>query len=240
MIKISICEDEEIFITILESIIDSKLKSFNIDYTIDCYETGESLLKEIVYYNEKYDIYFFDIQLHKMDGIELATKIRSIDNSGVFIFITSLNERVYEVFELNTFDFIRKDYFEKEIEQVLDRLIANFDTILQKYTFNTQYEKINLKLRDILYFEIINRHVIIHTNTVTYTTNYRTIKELPLSLEDKYFFEIYRGIVVNLNYINIINGNVAILKSGVELPVSRRRLSNLRRVFLEFSKSKRG
>ncbi|SJZ40377.1 LytR/AlgR family response regulator transcription factor [Garciella nitratireducens] len=120
MYIIAICEDDPIFLNALKPIIESRLRKLNTEYILDCFEDGESLVSEVVNSDVRYDAIFFDIALSGMSGIEVAKKIREVDESSLFIFITSLNNKVYQVFQFDTFHFIRKSYFEKEIKPVLD------------------------------------------------------------------------------------------------------------------------
>jgi two-component SAPR family response regulator len=72
---------------------------------------------------KKYDIIFFDIELSGLNGIEIARKIREFDENTIFIFISYLNEKVYEALDLTIFHLIRKSHFHKEVDSILDSLI---------------------------------------------------------------------------------------------------------------------
>ena len=125
MYNIAICEDDPIFLNALKSIIESHLKKLNTEYILDCFEDGESLVSEVVNSDVKYDAIFFDIDLPGMSG----------------------SDKVYQVFQFNTFHFIRKSYFEKEIEPVLDLLIQRLDRDYESYEFRTENGGIKLRLK---------------------------------------------------------------------------------------------
>ena len=147
MYNIAICEDDPIFLSAFKPMVESHLNKLNTEYILDCFENGESLVSEVVDSDVKYDAIFFDIALPGMSGIKAAKEIRKIDESALFIFITSLSDKVYQVFQVNTFHFIRKSYFEKEIEPVLDLLIQRLDRDYESYEFRTENGGIKLRLK---------------------------------------------------------------------------------------------
>lgn len=239
MFKIAICEDNKDFSLELKTIIHKTFFQYNLDCLIDCYYTGEDILKEITINNKIYDVIFFDIELPNLNGIEAAKKIRKLDNNILFIFITHLNEKVYEVLNLNIFNFIRKNHFQEEIDPILKSLIKTLDCLVKKYTFPIDGENTYFKLYDILYLEVLNRQLIVHTEENSYVSSYRSLKNIPFKLEKNYFFEIYRGIVINLNHVKNFNSREVLLLDGTSLPIARRRFINFKNKFYKHIASRR-
>lgn len=238
MLKIAICEDEEIFAEKLKSIINSRLIKVDLDYIIHIFISGEELLDKINTNQERYDVIFFDIQLPGIDGTETARKVREIDDVALFIFITSMNHEIYKILNLRLFNFVRKSHFVLEIISVLDNLLDNFSELVKYYTFPTEDGSVSLKLYEILYFEVLNRYVIIHTTNKSYTTKHRTLSDIPINLEDNNFFEIYRGIMVNLNQIKNINENTITLVNGQDLFIARRKIKPFNDMYFKFLSSR--
>lgn len=237
--KIGICEDNKKFSSELRLIIEKKFIQHNINCEIDCFYSGEEVLDNIFNLKKTYDIIFFDIELQKLNGIETARKVREANENTIFIFITYLNEKVYEALDLTIFHFIRKSHFHKEVNSVLDSLIKKLEYLTEKYSFPIDDNNIYLKLYDIIYFEVNNRTVIIHTIDNTYTSNYRSLKDIPYNLTEKYFFEIYRGIMINLNHVEDFRNNKVILFNGDTLYIARRRINNFKEEFYRYISSRR-
>ena len=235
MFIIGICEDNKEFLIELKAKIKEKFFQYNLDCEIYCFYSGEEILNS----NIEFDIIFFDIELPGINGIETARKIRELDNSIIFIFITYLNEKVYEVLDLQIFNFIRKSHFHKEIDQILDSLIKRLEYLAEKYPFPIDNIEVYLKLYDIIYLEVLNRHVVVHTRTTNYISNYRSLTEIPHNLKEKQFFEIYRGIMVNLNHVENFIDNKINLSNGDTLYISRRRLASFKETFFRYISSKR-
>lgn len=95
-----------------------------------------------------------------------------------------MNDEIYKILDLKIFNFIRKSHFKVEIGPILDSLVNNFNELIKYYTFPIDEDSISLKLYEILYFEVLNRSVIIHVKNERYTTKYRTLKDIPIDLKE--------------------------------------------------------
>ncbi len=237
MFKIAICEDNKDFSSELKSIIESKFLQNDIKCEINSFYAGEELIQDVL--KGKYDIIFFDIELPGLSGIDTAKKIRELDRDTIFIFITYLNEKVYEALDLSIFHFIRKSHFDKEVDIILDALIKKLEYLTEKYPFTVDDNIIYFKLNDILYFEVLNRELLIHTKDNTYTSNLRSLKDIPFNLKDKRFSEIYRGVVVNLNHVKDFIENKVFLSNDNTLFISRRKIKDFKEKFYKYISSKR-
>lgn len=234
MLNIAICEDNLSFANSLKDIISNKLFPLIIEYNILYFNSGEKLLE---YYNtssEKFDVIFFDIDLPCISGTETAKRIRSFDKNVLFIFVTCLDNEIYKILDLGVFNFIRKQYFKTEIDTVLKQLINNINNHISKYSFPCRDETLYLMLYEIIYLEAYNRKIIVHTSNKTFTSNYRTTKELPFNIQNNNFFELYRGIIVNLNHISKFNKDNVIMSNGDKLYISCRNLSKFKKTFFSF------
>ena len=84
-------------------------------YDIKLCKDGESGLK--MFGKEKFDICILDVMMPKMDGFDLARKIREQDKDVPFIFLTakSLKEDKLKGFEIGAEDYISKPFDEEEL-----------------------------------------------------------------------------------------------------------------------------
>lgn len=240
MFKIGICEDNKDFSLELKSIIEKKLFKYNIDSEINCFYSGEDLLNDVLNSKNKYHVIFFDIELPGENGIDIGRKIRKFNDDTIFIFISNLNHKVYEALDLRIFHFIRKNHFYEEVDLILDPLIEKLDHLTEKYLFPIGDRNIYFKLHHITYIEVLDRSVIVHTIDKAYTSNYRSLKDIPYDLKKKHFFEIYRGMLVNLNHVKDFKDNEVILSNKECLYIARRRLNDFKKAFYKYLASKRG
>lgn len=59
-----------------------------------------------------------------------------------------------------------------------------------------------------------------------------TIKELENILDEKGFLRVHKGFLVNISYIYRIDDDNVILKNGVKIPVSKRKVGEVRKEYL--------
>jgi DNA-binding LytR/AlgR family response regulator len=231
VLNVAICEDDNIFMDRVRTIVDSYFKGNKYKVDIDEYSDGEEIVRGVIHDETKYDIIFFDIDMPRLNGIEAARLVREVDKDFILIFLTSLDEEVYKVFELDTFRFIRKSNFDEEIYPVLESVLKRVSENSTRYEFKTKDGTVKLPITEILYFNMVNRRINIKTLTSTYITTKTVFKEIEESLSNKGFISIYRGMMVNINLIKRINKDTIELDNGEILQVSRYKLPELRKAF---------
>lgn len=100
--KILIVEDE---ISMLKALKKGLIKQ---GYAIDCAEDGEQALE--LYYSNVYDLVVLDLNLPKIDGIDVLNEIRS-ENKEISVLILSARSEVED--KINGLDFGANDYLAK-------------------------------------------------------------------------------------------------------------------------------
>ena len=75
MFRIAICDDNGTVCSAIENIIDDFFKTETMHYEIDSFQSGEELLKELDDH-EKYDLIYLDIELARLNGVEVGRYIR--------------------------------------------------------------------------------------------------------------------------------------------------------------------
>jgi len=103
--RIAICDDEKEIRNSIERYVCLIYK----DVDIILFDNGKSVLD----YPEQIDILFLDIQMKEMDGMETARELRKAGNNVIIIFVTAVEEYVFQAFDVGAFH-----YLLKPIEQV--------------------------------------------------------------------------------------------------------------------------
>src|SRR5690606_42045572 len=119
MINIVICDDDKNFLSYIENRIIKILEARQENIKIHKFGSGMELLKAYDKGAKPFDIILLDINMPKIDGLELAELIRKEDEGTILIFLTSMEEEVYKTFKYNTFRFIRKTHIDQELEEAL-------------------------------------------------------------------------------------------------------------------------
>lgn len=214
---IAICDDEKPVCALLKNIVSELYPAAQ----IYCCQNGQALLQTA---SEKKtpDILLLDIQLPDTDGMELAKKLRSIGWESVIVFITAYADYVFDAFDVGAFHYLVKPISNKKFKEVFNNAIkqykrnkkANEDKIA-----DAQNEKVimiksgrihtTIKASDIIYAEVFNRKVVIHTVTeiIEY---YGKLRDLENEL-GREFYRPHRAYLVNFKYITKYDSNVIYL-----------------------------
>lgn len=234
--RIAICDDE---ISQIKNISDY-LTRFSIktdtEFQIERFTSGNELLKK--YYNEKspFDILFLDMEMPGRNGIETAEEIRRIPDRNVLIaFITSYPEYMQDSFDVQASQYFTKpvsyELFEQKLEKMLDYingLETNITVLSQKSGETILY------LDDIICIEANkNSNLIITTQNEEIVIKGK-INNYEKELANKYFISIHRSCLANMKYIRKFNADSLEFSTGKIVPVSRRKLSEIKEAFSKY------
>lgn len=230
MIKIILCEDQVEHQKILEKFLEDIFYENDIDYKLNIYSTGEELINN---YNQDVDIFILDIQMDNINGMDLARKIREIDNNkSEIIFTTSLIEYIQEGYEVRAYRYLLKpiqyDEFKKHILSCVRDVINKKDKYILCENKNETY-KINIE--DITYIEVQRKDLTIHTEKKLYQIK-MPMEKIEKELEGHNFYRCHKSFLVNINYVEYIKQYVAILDNKEEVLISRHRFKDFKHKFL--------
>ena len=98
-IRIAVCEDEPVICSQIQELLEQTAEDLNAVCRIDSFYTGETLCEEIEH--EGYDLIFLDIELPKMNGIDVARYIRETlgDEIMQIAYVSAKQEYAMELFE---------------------------------------------------------------------------------------------------------------------------------------------
>lgn len=230
MIKIGICEDEKEIQDLIETYLQSILKSVNIDYEIKKYNLGEELLESNL---KEIDILLLDIQMGQINGMDTARKIREVDNKMEIIFITSLIDYVQEGYEVRAYRYLLKPIEEEELKKHVLTCIKEIENKNSYILIKNKSNKYKICLEEIKYIEVQKKNMIIHTINKDFDVIY-SLEKIEKDLKLDKFVRCHKSFLVNLSYVENIKLNTAILESGEEVPVSRYRYKEVKERFLKF------
>lgn len=222
MIRIAICDDEQLCIDNIIELLDKYFPK-EYDYVVNTYLSGEELLGDI---QRNYaDIVFMDIELssseHGLTGLDVVAKIKELDYHPIVFFVTNHKNYVQDIFRLQSFQFLDKpikdDDFKKDIKRAVNQYAVDHKTIEVK-----SIGCINqVTISSIKYIEVNQKEVLIHTkNDVIRHFGYMK------SYEDKLigypFAKTHKSFFVNLKYITKITYNNVFLEGVDEgIPLAR-------------------
>ena len=201
--KIAICEDNSKFENYLKKTIENRIIITDIPAKVIISSDNTD---DII--NIEADTYFLDIDLgnKKLDGINLAKKIREKNHFANIIFISSLTNRDREIFKLkiSALGYIDKnntDTLTQEINEHLDEAFLRFlsttknKNITSLFTYTKEKTPHFINISDIYFFESIGDHII----RVYYKNGIDEFYSSLNNIKDNYstFLQSHRSFLVN-------------------------------------------
>lgn len=170
MLKIAICEDNEIFVEIIKNNLKTML---NVPYKLDSFLSGREFLKALSENVCQYNLVFLDIELEdkSISGIDLGQMINSRNPQTQLIFISQYLEYASDVYSTKHTYFINKNRLNDYLADALHAALKNLDTGRKQYlTFKVRQTQLRIPADNILYLERNLRETFIYTGNKTYTT----------------------------------------------------------------------
>lgn len=191
------------------------------------------------------DVVFLDIQMPEVTGFDVLYQIK--ERSFQVVFQTAFDEFAIKAFEVNACDYLLKPYTEEKMQAALKKALKAHDqqSKLNKLEDHLKKSENYLKtlvtkkgnqtkiidIEDVDYFKSEDHY------TFAMTKNNEFIIDLSLnSLEEKInpkiFIRSHRNCIVKISLIDSIGStenSTILLKSGIELPVSRENRKKLLR-----------
>lgn len=232
MLKIAICDDELLVANQISRNISKEFSKLNIKTDIQVYSDGIKLLSD--FNKNPFDILFLDIFMPRPSGFDIAREIRIENNECYIIFITSKDDLVYDSFDYQPFQFIRKEeayepdisknnHVIKSIQNTVLRLVqdicGNQRLILQDDNQKQTY----IFPKEIEYIESDKHYLRYHLRDGNIMTERANISDRCAELSNLGFTRIQKKYAVNLSYVKQFDNEYGqvIMISGKKLPLSR-------------------
>lgn len=218
MINIAVCDDEKHFTELLSDKIYKFFSAAKIETTVKKFLCAEALLND----DTVFDAVFLDIKMEPLGGYDAARAMRGRGFTGVMIFVTAFREEVFGAFEFNAFDYLVKPLDDAGFGKAMNRLCGSLQNGKRQLLIRRKNDLSVVRFSDILYCEVIDRKVYIHTASGSTVDFYGRIGELSESL-DGTFFKCHRSYIVNLAHCGSFDSRMLTLSNGERIPVSRLR-----------------
>ena len=227
------------------------LKNHNgIDVAAEC-KNGEEAVREINKYSP--DLIFLDIQMPKMNGFDVITKLEKIP---AIIFVTAYDEYAIKAFEINALDYLLKPFDKERFEAALNRarnslinensqlnqklenllngLVHNNKEYIDRFVIKTGGRIYFVNSNDVDWFEADGNYVKLHIGSKTELIR-ETIKTLEEKLDPGKFIRVHRSSIIKIDSIkelvNWFGSEYKIkLKNGDEVVTGKKYKENINKL----------
>lgn len=243
MMKCLIIDDEPL----ARSIVAEYLQQFpEVEVAQECGDGFEGI-KAIQQHQP--DLIFLDIQMPKINGFEM---LELVEQPPGVIFTTAFDEYALKAFEANAVDYLLKPFsqerFNAAVHKWLEKHNANATSpteSLGEVAAKQPEESLRIvvkaandiriiPVKDVQYLEAYDDYVKVHTAEGLFLKK-KTMSYYERALDPAQFVRVHRSFIIPLAQLTRIeplekDTHVALLKSGVRVPLSRSGYSRLRSV----------
>ena len=232
-IKALIVEDNAFMATVLNDLLTQHATDIAV---LNIANTGKKALRLIA--SEKPDVVFLDIELPDMTGFELLQQLGDINFQTIFT--TSHSHYAIKAFRFNALDYLIKPIQETELDEAVKQLLKSAGNTIevkhalsnlqsqsvedQKLVLPTQNGTLRLPLKQITHIEGERNYSYIYLSNGSRELSSKNLAYFEDILIDKNFFRSHRSYLVNRYHINTLKNDQFVLKNGIEIPISRRKI----------------
>lgn len=220
MWKIAICDDDQKMLDHLRDLLIQEPYELKVDEFL----SGSELEAKA----NMYDLIFLDIDMPGKNGIAVGQQIRSLNKQCSIVYVTNFGDYRSLAFGVHAFDYVEKPIDKQRLHRLMDEFISYQKTQAEvvPYVFETRQGILRIQETDILYFEFLDRNVIMHTKHQTVSIN-GSLHALGERLS-KLFVMPHKSFYVNLAHVRLIKGYSIFLTNGEELPLSQKKSREFR------------
>lgn len=196
------------------------------------------------------DLVFLDIQMPKINGFEM---LELVEQAPGVIFTTAFDEYALKAFEANAVDYLLKPFSQERFDAAVEkwqekqRVKAAENKVEELAEVPAKQPEEHLRIvvkaandiriipvKDVLYLEAYDDYVKVYTAEGLFLKK-KTMGYYERVLDPKQFVRVHRSYIIPLSQLTRIeplekDSHVALLKSGVRVPLSRTGYSRLRAV----------
>lgn len=227
MIHVALCDDDPHFLKQLRQATAQWFTERQIIFSAIEFSSAKHLLDSVK--ETSYDVFFLDIEMPEVDGMQLAKLIRETLPDSIIIFLTSHDEFAPDGYRVQALRYLSKQTWKKFLSEALDAATAQVEKQGTGSLTVSHYGSIQcIPHRDILYIRHISRYCEIAIKAGETIQDDRGIKKLFEIIGDGRFIFIDRGAFINLDYLQKIENGQAVMTNGHSLPISRRLLPQVK------------
>lgn len=225
--QIAICDDEPQILKQLVQLVSGCMQTA----TVTGLGSAEALLEQLE--QASFDILLLDIDMPGMSGLEVAGRLAGLKDKPLLIFVTSHDELVYDSLQFHPFGFVRKEFWETELPQVLKDCESELGSKRVRYHFHTAEGEVSLPLEELLFLEAEANYIQVHTVDKVYRFR-ETMAAVQEALAQYGFVRVHRGFLVNQAVVELLGADEVKLTDGSSIPIGRSYAETAKREIMRY------
>lgn len=239
MFKIAICDDEKEMLERTERLLQKyQSRRDYIEMQIKPFRSS-FLLEEKITEGTRYDLYILDMVMPERTGIDLGKLIREYDSDAVIIYLTSSPDFALDAYQVLAQRYLLKPVQEEELYAALDYAVMQSAMSEKFFVMKTPQGTVRMNLKEIIYVESASRTMRVNLADGSEVTSICLRKSFEDGigelLDSGEFVQIHKSYLVRLDKIKRMQQGSLLLEGDVELPISKNRQTEVKRIYMKFT-----
>lgn len=232
--RIAVCDDDEQDISHIEKLIAE-------------YQISREVLIECCYFtnstdflcnvkNGENDLVLLDVLMPGFNGIQAAKELRELDKNVRLVFVSASPEFAVESYHVGAYYYLLKPINAESFFPLLDKIMEELSAQAEQgLVLKSRDGVVWVAFARLMYVEVINKTLFFHLAggaVCELTAALAGYEEKLLSRPE--FLKAHRSYLINLGYVQAVDINYAIMKNGQNIPISRKRRSQVRDAYMHF------
>ena len=238
-LRIAFCDDDALFRTGLRRAAEAAFRAQGLG--CDSFEAGSAAELSAVLGHRVFDLIFLDIEMPGTDGIRFGEELRARGCRADIVYVSNMEDKVYEIFRVHPWSFLRKSRFSQELPALLEEYARAWRARTDRLLLTGERgETIAADPIELVYVEAVGKtqKLVFSAPAAPAVLVRDTMRDLEEKLLPFGFIRIHKGFLVNYRFIRRITSRSVLLDTGSDLPVGRDRLGAARERYLDLMKWK--
>lgn len=233
MVRIAVCEENEMDRKKIECCMKETIRFYSLSSHIDYLESGEALLRTIRE-GRTYDLVVLDILMEHRNGIETAQEILKRQPDTLIAFIMECEEYAVAAFSMEAIHYILKPVTALDIRELVAKYLKKQNRTVKLLNLQTRKGPVEIPEYKVIRFESYKKgvSVIFHSKESLWLK--KRFMELEDELDTNTFIKISRGLIVKMDYIQMIRNGTCYFTDGTSALISRQSRALVRKRYKNY------
>lgn len=237
MIRIAVCDDFRDVVAQVNGYLAEYQQLRDLKLDTKSFSNAEDLWEYLR--RNHCDLIILDIELVKMNGVELGHLIRTElkDNIIKIVYISSKNCYDRQLFDVQPLNFLQKPIDKAKLFKMVDLTAELLSSRERIFVFENKQGTFRVKFNDILYFESFDHYFKIASKSGDYEFK-STLAEIMEQTSDSRFIQVHRSYIINYDNTSHIKYEEITMLNGDIIPIGRDRRKEVRKIISEWERAK--